>query len=595
MSCNCTNNTTGVPATCVYYGAPCVTSTSSSGTYDSSTVIYTGSNLVAIGVSTNTSIETILGEINTAVGAISGIDWSSFDYGCVQTTPPIEDAQDFAEAISAYACALNDTVDTFINTTYAGDLADLQADISSIDTPNITSCSFVGITPSDNIVGAVTKLANASCTIYETINPENADWEQCFTVSSVPTNITDGFDVILDRICDIYNILDGVSALPTFDNTNSCLSTPVTSTDSLYDTVVKIRDYSCGLPTFDIDNLAWTTCIGNPNPSGGADLESAMQAIIDYLNAAYSKRVVSWDTDYFDVAYSNPSNTCSGYTVSLQSGLGFEDKLVALDASDASPNYLLTKMLAGTNTSFDTVTTPGSVIINCDAEDVYVKANSGDASAGYLIDKVEGQSDPTSAISITESYNSTSDKVDLTPTVNYGNLVSQILSYISTNGDAYSTLQTIICSMQPCPDGTDRTISAVIEVASGSASVEYNLSFDQATPLLDMYTSGDVTASAGDTFNTGAYSVTSSTTSVTGTLTLVNNDSGNALPYYIYVTDSEGTPITGSTSQLGSIPASDTLTIDPFVYGSASDLVVHVEIGTGITTSTTTTTTTTAP
>lgn len=591
MSCNC-NNSNNIPATYVYSGGPCTTSVSSSGTYDSSLIMYTGANLTSIGVESNTDLQTILGNINTAVGTISGTAWGTFDYGCVETSPAIETAQEFAEAISAYACTLNTTVDTFINTTYAADKTALEANITAIDEPELTSCSFLGIIPTDNISAILTKLSTGVCSISDSINPSSANWNQCFTTSPLPTTITAAFNVVIDRICDIYNDLSGVEALPTFNNTNTCLPTP-TTTDSLYDTVVKIRDYACELPTYDIDNITWTTCIPNPNPSGGPDLESTIQTLLDYLNIANSLRVVNWDNTYFDVDYNNPSDPCSGYAVTLQSGLGFEDKLVALDAGDASPNYLLTKMLAGDNISFDTITTPGSVTIDSTAADIYVKANSGDAAAGYLIDKIDGQADATSAISLVESYNATSDKVDITPTINYGNLVTQILNYINTNGTAYSTLQTIICSMQPCPDGTERTISGIIEIASGSASVEYNLEFTQTSPTLAMYNSGDVAAAGGTTFNTGAYAVTSADAAVSGTLTLINNDIGNSLPYYIYVTDSVGTPIAGSSTQLGSITASGTLEINPFVYGTASEIVVHIEIGTGITTTTSSTTTTT--
>lgn len=588
MNCNC-NNSNNIPVGYVYNNVPCTTTPSSNGTYDSSIIMYTGANLSAIGVETNTSIETILSNINSAVAGISGIDWSAFNYFCLPGS--ITTAQEFAETISEYVCTSSSTTDEFIDTTFPDAMAAINSTIDTINEPSLNSCAFVGINPTDNVSAILEKLYIATCSLSESVNPSSANWNQCFVTSPLPSTITEGFDVIIDQICNIYATLSSVEALPTFDNTNTCLPSPVTSTDTLYDTVIKIRDYICELPSFDIGDIVWTSCLPNPNPSGGADLQSTIQTLVDYTNTNYVLRVTSWDPAYFDVSLSSPSDPCSGYTVSLQSGLGLDNNQVALNALDNSPNYLLSKMLPGNNISFDTTTTPGSVIIDSDAVDEKVKANAADTTSGYLIDKIAGQADTTSSISLVESYNSTTDKVDITPSINFGNLVTQILDFITNNGTSYSQLQTIICSMQPCPEGTERYISGIIQVSGDP--VQFNLSFEQATPTLAMYSSGDVSATSGDVINTGLFQVTSATTSVTGVLTIVNNDSGASLPYNIYVTDLDDNPITGTTAQTGSISASSTLTINPFIYGSATNMVVHIELGTGTTTTSSTTTTTT--
>lgn len=593
MSCSsCGNNT---PITYYYNGTPCTTNTNQSNGIDSINVMYTGQILGAINVNPNTNLQEILSSINASIAGISGIDWGSFNYSCIPG--PITNAQQFAEGISSFVCSSNSQFEDFVNTTFPQSLQSITDDIDALNSPNITSCSFIGIGPTDDLNTIVDKLQIAVCTLYTDSNPSSANWNACFSTPVLPTNITEGFNVLLSQICSIKTDVSGLEPLPTFDNTNTCLPSP-TTTDSLVKTVTGIRNILCSQPTFNIDDLVWTNCIPNPNIGGGADLISALQAIITPLSSTFQNRVVTWDNSFFDVSLSDPSSPCSGFNVSVQSGVGLTDELVALNASDANPGYLLDKMLQGSNIDFDTTTTPGSVIINSTAEDVFVKANAADTSSGYLIDKVDGKADASGAISISETYNTVTDKVDLTPSINYGILTTQILDIITNNGTLYSQLQSIFCSMTPCPTGDERSISGQISVAPGSDPVEFILEFDQGNPLLAMYNSASVSATGGTVITTGAYQVTSAASSVAGTVTLQNLNPGAALPYQIYVTDLVGNSIAGSSSQTGSIPASGVLTIDPFIYGSAVNLVLHVDIGNGLittTTSSTTTTTTTLP
>lgn len=595
--CNsCQNNCS--PSTYYYQSVPCVTSASQCSTWDSSKVVYTGANLIAVGIEANDTVEEAFAAINTAVGAISGADWSSYDYNCIDDSSPITTAQEFAEAISLYTCTLNTTVDTFISSTYAGDKSTIEASILAIEEPNLTSCVSVGVVPTDTYSQVLTKILDNLCDVNDAIDPSGADWNSCFTVSPSPTTIQDAFDTVISQICNIKSTLDGLETIPTFDNTGTCLSTP-TSTDSLYDTVVKIRDYACDLPTFDIDDLTWTSCISNPNPSGGADLKSTIDAIIQYLDASYINRVVNWDSTYFDVDYNTPADACSGISVTLQSGLGFEDKLVALNVSDGSPGYLLSKMTAGTGMNFDTSTTPGTVIIESTITNDKVKADSGDTAAGYLIDKIAGKSDATAAISLAEAYNATDDKVEITPTIDYAVLAEEVLNAIDADTATIRALfNALVCEAQPCPDGEERMIAFHVETMAGSSTTEFNIVATQANPVLALFNSGDVTGTAGDEINTGYYTVTSASLPTTGTLTITNNDGGAELPYNIYVLDDSASSVTGATVQSGSIAAGSFLTIDPFSYGSTTKMIVYIELGdilTTTTTSTTTTTTTTAP
>lgn len=547
---------------------------------DASNIIYTGANLTSIDSDSGLNLQQILQNVNTTIGTIEGIDWSSFDYSCLGD---LTTAQEFVETISEYVCDLSDDVNTFIGTTYAAGIAGLQANINTITNPEFESCSEIEIVTSDTYEQVINKIITSVCSIIEIINPSTANWNQCFIVSPNPTNITDAFNVVLAQICNLKNNPSEVD-LPTFNNLNSCLSIQGT-VDTLYNTVVAIRDLLCTLPSFDIDNLAWTSCITNPNSGGGADLISSLNTIIAKLNSAYTNRVVTFDPNIFNVTYSTPNNACSGKVVTLQDGVGLSDKLVALDGDDDNPNYLLSKIVEGNNIEFDTDTNSGQVIINSTAEDIKVKADSGGTSSGYLIDKVEGKSDITSAIEIVESYNISTDKVDFTPLITYSTLSSTILNTIAGNENLLAQLCSIMCECSPCTTTTTSTTSRVISALitnenDDSTTFDFNFTMSQNNSSILWFNSGNI-----DDFDntlpiaTGYYAITSSDIPVTGIITLTNKG-GATITYNIYVRDGANNSISDASTITGSIVASATLDASPFTYGTSPDGIykVHIEI-----------------
>src|SRR5690606_9265067 len=103
---------------------------------------------------------------------------------------------------------------------------------------------------------------------------------QSHVVPNPPENITDAFDLIIDWIDLLQQQVNSNQVtLPTFDNRFSCLSTTGMN-DLLYDTVVAIRDAVCSRPEYDIDNTAWTSCITNPAPGTGANLQITIDTIL---------------------------------------------------------------------------------------------------------------------------------------------------------------------------------------------------------------------------------------------------------------------------------------------------------------------------
>jgi hypothetical protein len=574
MSCNNCNSNTPTYFTYSFPGCPTTPGSCSTNQVDAQNVLYTGPNLLNIVTYSNTDLQTILSNIDATIGALGGTNWADFNYYCLSDIETINSAQTFAETISQYVCDLSTDFSVFASTTYTSGITNLQNQIDAINNPGFISCTSLGIVNSDTLNQAITKVINALCTVDASIDPSSANWNQCYTVISAPTNITDAFNIVLDQICDLKSQVSTITVLPTFNNVGSCLAAPVTTTDSLYDTVVKIRDLACTSPTFDIDDVTYTSCITNPNPGGGADLYSVFNTILSYLNTTYQQRIVAFDTTQFTTSYYTPGDPCSGIYLELNPSLGITDKFVALNSGDTNPDYLLNKMTAGTNMSFDTITAPGTVIIDCTAEDKLVKADAGDASAGYLIDKVEGQSDITSSITITESYNSGTEKVDLTPSINYTNLATNLLDAIQSDPTLSAAFCAMVCDCQPCASNNPKQVMLRI-VASGDPQ-DNTITLTQISPTATFYNANTVLDDV--TFDTGWYTVTSPNTTLQGAFSLTNNNAAGT-NYTVEVQDTLGATVPGSSSQSGTLGAGATISINPFIYGTGvTQFVVKVTL-----------------
>jgi hypothetical protein len=569
MACN--NNYNQNPL--YWYNAQSMCNTTGS-SLDSSNIMYSGPNLENIDIDTNSTVQAILEAINTSIGTISGIDWSSFDYACL---PDYTTVEQFAEGISTYICNLNTTLTTFIGTTYAADKAAMNTSITSIDEPGLTSCASVGVIDTDNTTAILTKILSNLCDVNETLELGGIDWNNCYTVSPIPTNIIDAFTVINEQICDLKNN-PTEPTYPTFNNSTNCLEG--TTTDSLYDTIISITGILCSLPTFDIGDIAWTTCISNPNPGGGADITSALNKLVSILDPTYKARVVQFDPAIFDVTYSTPGNQCSGQVVTLQDDVEFTDRLVALDGTDTDPDYLLNKMTAGTLITFDTATSPGTVIINSSAEDNKVKANAADTSSDYLINKIHGLPDSTSALSLVESYNAGTDKVDLTPTIDYAVLTQKILDTLSINADLLSQLCVLNCQCPSC-DGLSRTISFVTtNINADGYQPDFHFTGSQNSPTLAWYATGNiVNLSNIGSLTSGSFVVTSTAVPLYGSITLTNDDAVT-ITYHIYVKDGTGTIISDASNITSTLAASGTLSNTSFNLGTSPNGVytMHIDI-----------------
>jgi hypothetical protein len=389
---------------------------------------YTAAALPCTGIETNDSIEVALQKIEEKV-CQNGGDYSTYDTCCLA---PINTQQEFVEAISAGYCGLLSAFTDFTTITFVDYQTSVSNQFTAITSPAIT-CAAAGITPADNLATVYSKFCTAIGDLQEYTDISGVVWNNCFAVPTPPTNIPEAFDLINDQIC---SLVESGAALPLFNNVGSCLPTPGAS-DTLVDTVEKIKTRLCQTGTFDINALTWG-CVTQPSVDE-TDLQAAMQTVITTLDD-YIKNKLTFSAD-FNVAQTNVGDVCLGKTVSLVTPIVGNDRLVASNVADVTPGTLIDKLTgADANAVFDD-TTPGVVTLTVLNDKV--KANAADASADYLINKIDGQINATDGVSITESYNATTDKVDLTPNIDWATFAAKFMTEVAAD----PTLQAQFCAL----------------------------------------------------------------------------------------------------------------------------------------------------
>lgn len=450
MACqNCNNPTpiTPVPTP----DCPIGCSATCCSTTDSTCVVYTGPNLTCIGAATNTCLELIIQLIDSKLCAING-DYSGFNLGCLRTDYTINTEQQFAEAISDFACLLRADYDNFVNNDFQTVINNLQTQINSINNPGITSCPVVGITASDNLFNVLNKLTIAECATKAAIlDISTANWSQCYTTLIPPTTLKDAFNVVIDQICLTKSSAGGV--LPTFDNTGTCLSSP-TTTDSLVDTIIKIRSRLCLTPTFAASNLGTHDCVSFSNT---ASLETVLTNTLSTIDNI-SKNSVRSVSSEFIISDIDPLQPCLGKEISLNPAI--VDRNVALDTADLNPGTLIDKIVAGSNVTLDFgITNPGQLTISSAAgavADEKVKINAGDPTAGFLQSKIIGANTTFVNTSITTA---SPTQLQISSTLNLALLIDEILDMIADDEDLKNKFCNLVAS---CPSPCDAPSNIVV-------------------------------------------------------------------------------------------------------------------------------------
>lgn len=341
------------------YNSPCNCSKGSSkgSTSDATCVYYTGAPLNCIGVGTNINIEEVLLEVDSKLCESSvAPDWSSFNYHCIDDNLTITTPGQFVGEMTSQFCTLKTSWNNFISTQYPSAISNLQSQLNSIFNPNLTLCPASGIGSSDTYTSILTKLSNSVCDLIGYNDISSANWDQCFAVSPTPTTTIEGFNVLIDQICTIAGTTPTV-VLPTFNNENTCLPGPLTTSDSLISTIDKIKIRLCQTGVFDIDEVPWD-CMVNPAAGSGPNIQAAIDTIAVTVGG-----LVRNDITFDDGQFLVSSDDCNGRTVSLLPGIISGDRFVAATTGDTVPGTLADKLQAGTNVTFD-VSDPEKLVIN---------------------------------------------------------------------------------------------------------------------------------------------------------------------------------------------------------------------------------------
>lgn len=423
------------------------------GIWSAACVYYPGPPLLCIESDTNSRINTILQKIDAKICSVIPESYASYNTYCLA---PISTQQEFVEKISQRFCTLENDYDTFTTFTFPEAIATINSTINALNTPNVTSCSQIGFTPTDTIKTALQKLSNSVCDIYSNqLSVSGVTWSQCTAVPTPPTTIVGGFNFLISQICNLSAQIGGAAALPTFDNTGTCLSSP-TANDSLSSTIIKIRSRLCNTPEFNINSLSWT-CIAKPS-TVQTDLQAAFQAVLSKIDVL-SQNLPAFNPSDFTSANVDPLNPCAGKTISLNTPIISSDRFVAVNNSDFSPGTLAQKLTPGVGITLDTTTAPGTMIINSTSTvDEKVKTSAGDPTAGYLEDKVIG----TSGSLITTVANTVSNQVVISATPNLTAFVTAILDAIESDDDLKARFCAIVASCpSPCQAPTNITVTYV--------------------------------------------------------------------------------------------------------------------------------------
>lgn len=420
--CQCTDCQGGsvVKSSCVYYGGP---------------------NLNNSGVETCDDLNTVLSKIDQALSATLG-DYSTYNKYCLDDEAAILNEQSFVEKISEYVCTLRTDLDTFISSTYDTFSNSTNSRLNSLEGPGIT-CGVAGIADTDNINTIYQKLCTTLTTINSKFDLTGVDWDQCFVVSVPPTTLVQAFDLLIDQICLVKTTAEtNSSVLPTFNNVGSCLPGLLTSTDSLVDTVNKLKSKVCTLPTFD-HSLISTSCV-----TAGSNLQTYIQNIVTKVDALSQNTIVNVSSD-FTLTPVNVGDSCQGFSLSLSASIA--DNKIAINPSDPNPGTFTEKFVAGSNISFDLVSQVGKVVINStggSGDNGLVKSDDTDTIPDYLIAKVEGGTEITTGLSISVSLNLAENKVTFTPVVDMVALINAQFDLIESN----TTLKNRLCALvNSCP------------------------------------------------------------------------------------------------------------------------------------------------
>lgn len=450
MSCsNCTSaplNSFAVSYFLNNQPSNCADADCGSNSLNSKCIYYAGPNLSCSAIVTGDSLELSLQKIDTKLCAVLG-NYSTYTINCLPG--PITTEAAFVSAITSYACTLNTTLSTFTTSTFPTYQGVVGSRFSTLEQPSITNASSQ-VLSSDSIWQVLGKFGGKFTALDSALSLSGINWSEAYSVPTPPSTLAGGFQTLLDQLTQLKT--SGTAAsLPVFNNLGTCLVSPG-ATDSLVDTVGKIKTRLCQTPLFDINALSWT-CVTKPSTTT-TDLQNAFQALMNKVNSL-SQSMPSFSAD-FAVTATSGSDSCAGKTVALASAASI-NRLVAANNADTAPSTLINKLAAGTGISIDDTTTPGKVTIIASgtADDKKVKAHGDDPSPDFLVQKIAGVVGDAGLL-INSGYSTATHQLLLTPTIDLGAFITALASYLADHSEALAAFCTLVNSCpSPCAPVTN--------------------------------------------------------------------------------------------------------------------------------------------
>lgn len=441
---SCSSTSPIVFSASYFYNAQCTDTcgTGPNACCDASDTIYRGPALSCSGIAPLDTLETALQKLDEQVCSAIG-DYSTYQFNCLETWCgcTITTEAEFVDNITAYACEIATNLANFTTTAFPLYQEAISSRINDVDVPGIT-CATASVTSTSTLNEILLAYCTQLTNIKAAINVSSVNWSQCFTVGSAPSTVIGGFDLLVDQICEVKATADAAAVLPVFNNTAyTCLSSPG-ATDTLVDTIGKILTRLCTTASFIPGDVNWK-CTG----STPASLTLGVQQIVNSIDTLLKEVPTVWSGD-FVITATDGGNPCAGKTITLATPIN-QDRFVASNDADLFPSTLINKLSPGTNVTLDDTSTPGQVIINSTGDTYKVKADVTDTTTGFLSDKIDGQTDSTGSITLVESYNAGTKKLDITPVINESAFMEYIFSTIENNIEWKSRFCSIVATCNP--------------------------------------------------------------------------------------------------------------------------------------------------
>jgi hypothetical protein len=433
---------------------------------DASLVFYSGIDTSTIPITTGQKLQTILQNIDAAINAHNTApDYTGYNLYCITQTDGTShptNTQNFAEGISKIVCDNETAYTVFTGTTYPAACAVYNAAISALQTPGLTYFNTAGgstisissgmtrnqvLTATYTAVGALQNLLGAPGTLWSSLSV------------ATPTNLSNAFNSIITYLSALTTTVAGKQAqIATFDNSGNCLAG--TDVDTIFDTVTLLIPFVCALPTYNASAITWLGVVA------GVDMQTSVQTLVNTDSYLLTNAVISAGTGLTQAAV---GSTYQGTKLSIDTTYTQLYK-VMVDSVDTTPDYLLSKLSAGTGITLTQLAPGGDDTIqisNSLPATSKVKVNSSDPTEGYLANKLPSTADATWGLSLISAANSGNTQLNLTPTIGNPSLTWQaMMSYIASDTTLLTQFANLVSISSSAPGAGITNLTSAIATAS---------------------------------------------------------------------------------------------------------------------------------